>query len=112
MRLASPITLRHDQLATNPLGYNAQERSWNHLEPWAGGTWHLRDIIDYQQIAFESCLYNAAIHREDMLRNFYKVGQRAVARTAPWAFVVPAEQRDPGATRKMLETLGLRAGGD
>ncbi|MCU1258344.1 MAG: peptidase carboxypeptidase [Bryobacterales bacterium] len=106
-RLASPITLRHDQLATNPLGYNAQERSWNHLEPWAGGTWHLRDIIDYQEIAFESCLYNAAIHREDMLRNFYKVGQRAIARTTPWAFVIPAEQRDPGATRKMLETLAF-----
>jgi hypothetical protein len=106
-RLASPITMRHDQLATNPLGYNAQERSWNHLEPWAGGTWRLRDIIDYQQIAFESCLYNAAIHREDMLRNFYKVGQRAIARTTPWAFVVAAEQRDPGATRKMLETLAF-----
>ncbi len=104
-RLATPITLKFDQLDTHPLGYNAQERSWNFLEPWPGGTWHLRDIIDYQLIAFESCLYNAAIHREDMLRNFYKVGQRAVARTTPYAFVVSAQQRDPGATRRMLETL-------
>jgi Zinc carboxypeptidase len=103
--LASPITVKFDELSTHPLGYNAQLRSWNYLEPWQGGTWHLRDIIDYQLIAFESCLYNAAIHREDMLRNFYKVGQRAVARTKPYAWIIPAQQRDPGATRRMLETL-------
>src|SRR5581483_8624960 len=75
-RLATPITISFDQLSTHPLGYNAQEKSWNYLEPWPCGTWHLRDIIDYQLLAFESCLYNAAIHREDMLRAFYKVGQR------------------------------------
>ncbi|MFL6462923.1 MAG: M14 metallopeptidase family protein [Bryobacteraceae bacterium] len=104
-KLATPVTMKFDELDTHPLGYNAQERSWNYLEPWKGGTWHLRDIIDYQQIAFESCLYNAAIHREEMLRNFYKVGQRAVACKTPYAFIVPAQQRDPGATRRMLETL-------
>ncbi|MDQ6665450.1 MAG: M14 family metallopeptidase, partial [Acidobacteriota bacterium] len=96
-RLASPITIRPDQLEKNALGYDAQERSWNFLEPWEGGIWRLRDIVDYQLTAFESCLYNAAIHREDMLRNFYRVGQRAIARTTPYAFVIPAKQRDPGA---------------
>ncbi len=104
-RLASPITVRREQLETNALGYNAQERSWNHLEPWEGGEWRLRDIIDYQSVAFESCLYQAATRREELLRNFYRVGKRAAGRTSPWAFVVPASQPDPGATRKMLETL-------
>ena len=33
------------------------------------------DIVDDQELAFESLLYNAAVHREDMLRNFYRVGQ-------------------------------------
>ncbi|MDQ6706350.1 MAG: M14 family metallopeptidase, partial [Acidobacteriota bacterium] len=91
-RLASPITIKPEELDRNALGYNARERSWNHLEPWEGGTWRLRDIVDYQQIAFESCLYNAAIHREEMLRNFYRVGQRAIARTTPLAFVIPSQQ--------------------
>ncbi len=108
-RLASPVTIKPEQLDRNALGYNAGERSWNHLEPWEGGTWRLRDIVDYQQVAFESCLYNAAIHREEMLRNFYRVGQRAVARTTPSAFVISAQQRDPGAARKMLETLAFGA---
>jgi hypothetical protein len=104
-RLASPITVRRDQLEINALGYNAQQRSWNHLEPWEGGEWRLRDIIDYQSVAFESCLYQAATRREELLRNFYRVGKRAVERTSPWAFLVPASQPDPGATRKMLQTL-------
>ena len=103
--LATPVTIRRDQLDRNLVGFDAQQRSWNHLEPWEGGEWHLRDIIDYQLIAFESCLYQAAIQREELLRNFYRVGQRAVARTQPAAFLIPAKQRDPGATRKLLETL-------
>ena len=104
-RLASPIDVKPEQILQTELGYNPRERSWNYLEPWLGGTWHLRDIIDYQLIAFESCLYNAALHREELLRNFYRIGQRQAARTEPWGFVIPAEQRDPGATRKLIETL-------
>jgi hypothetical protein len=107
VKLATPVTIRRDQLEADAVGYNARERSWNFLEPWEGGEWRLRDIIDYQLIAFESCLYQAAIHREELLRNFYRVGQRAIARTEPAAFLVPASQRDPGATRKLLETLAF-----
>jgi hypothetical protein len=106
-KLASPITVTSDQLERNPLGYNARERSWNFLEPWPGGTWRLRDIVDDQLIAMESCLYQAALHREELLRNFYRIGQRQISRRAPWAFEIPAVQRDPGATRNLLETLAF-----
>ncbi len=105
VRIASPIKLTADQIAQTALGYNPRERSWNYLEPWLGGEWHLRDIVDYQLIAFDSVLYNAALHRDELLRNFYKVAERQVARNQPWGFVISAGQRDPGATRKMLETL-------
>ncbi|SRR5579883_985167 len=104
-RLATPITVRPEQIAETALGYRPREKSWNYLEPWLGGTWRLRDIVDYQLIAFEACLYNAALHREELLRNFYQVGQRQVARAEPWGFLIPARQRDPGATRKLIETL-------
>ena len=106
-KLASPITVEPAQLERDALGYNAQERSWNFLEPWPGGVWRLRDIVDDQLIAMESCLYQAALHREELLRNFYKIGQRQVARKSPWGFVIPGKQRDPGATRKLLETLAF-----
>jgi hypothetical protein len=105
--LASPLTVRPDQIQATGLGYNPRERSWNYLEPWEGGTWRIGDIVDYQLIAFESLLYEAATRRVDLLRNFYAVGQRAVARTSPYAFVIPRAQTDPGSARKMLEVLSF-----
>ena len=104
-RIATPTTMTAEQIGNNALGYNPRERSWNYLEPWLGGPWRLRDIIDYQLIAFDSCLYNAALHRTELLRNFYRVGQRQIARTDPAAFVITSDQRDPGAARKLIETL-------
>ncbi len=106
-KLATPNTVEPSQLERNALGYSAQERSWNFLEPWPGGVWRLRDIVEDQLIAMESCLYQAALHREELLRNFYKIGQRQIARKSPWGFVVAASQRDPGATRKLLDTLAF-----
>ncbi len=104
-RLATPITVTPNQIEASAPGYSPRESSWNYLEPWMGGTWHLRDIIDYQLIALESCLYQAAIHRAEMLRGFYTIGKRAIARTTPYAFVIPRSQVDPGSSRKMLELL-------
>jgi Zinc carboxypeptidase len=103
--LATPLKVRPDEIQTTGLGYNPRERSWNYLEPWEGGTWRIGDIVDYQLIAFESLLYQAALRRVDLLRNFYEVGERAVARSSPYAFVVSRAQTDPGAARKMLELL-------
>ncbi len=104
-RLASPIHLAPDQIDERGLGYNPRERSWNYLEPWLGGTWRLEDIVHDQLISMESCLYQAAIRREDLLRAFYEIGRRAVARSFPFAFVIPMPQRDPGATRRLIDTL-------
>ncbi|MGH9661136.1 MAG: M14 family metallopeptidase, partial [Bryobacteraceae bacterium] len=106
-RLATPVTIQKESLERNAPGYDGQERSWNHVEPWTGGEWRLRDIIEYQLIAMESVLYQAAMRREDLVRNFYKVGRRQVERKTPYAFVIPAGQRDPGATRRLLQTLAF-----
>ena len=107
VKLATPITIKPEDISENALGYNPRERSWNYLTPWMSGEWHLRDIIDYQSIAWESLLYQAAVKRSDMLRYFYEINKHNVERTTPYAFVVPAAQRDPGAAKKMLETLAF-----
>jgi hypothetical protein len=105
VRIASPVQITPKQLDRESRGYNPAVQSWNHVEPWRGGEWRLRDIVDYQLITFESCLYQAALRREDLLQIFYRLGKRAVERTSPYAFVIPEQQRDPAATRKLLETL-------
>ena len=105
VRFATPIKVPFSSLEIRGRGYNAKTRTWNFLEPWPGGEWKLRDIVDYQLITFESCLYQAALQREDLLRNFYVIHDRAAARKTPWGFVIPREQHDPNAARRMLETL-------
>ena len=107
VKLATPIQIKPSDITENALGYNPRERSWNYLNPWMEGTWRLRDIIDYQSIAFESLLYQAAVRRPDMLRYFYEINKHNVERATPNAFVIPAEQSDPGAAKKMLETLAF-----
>ncbi len=106
-RIASPITVTKEQISSNALGYNPRERAWNYLEPWTGGEWRLRDIIDYQSIAWESCLWQAAVRREDLLRNFYGILKRSTERQSPYAFILPKDQLDPGASRRLLETLAF-----
>jgi hypothetical protein len=109
VRLASPITVRPEQIGNQALGYSPRERSWNYLEPWLGGEWRLRDIVDEQIIAWDSLLYTAASRREDFVRAFYGINQRAAARRSPYAFVISNQQADPGATKKLLETLDFGA---
>ena len=106
-KLATPLTVDLNQIRQSDRGYNPRERSWNYVEPWLGGEWRLRDIVDYQLIAWDSCLRQAARRRADLLRSFYRLGARAAGRQKPYAFVVPRLQHDPGSARKMLETLAF-----
>ena len=107
-RLASPLDVAFDDLEAG-IGYDPKRASWNFPDPWPGGTWRLQDIVDYQLSATRALLQHAARHREEWLRLFLDVSRRAVARSEPFAFVVPADQRDPAAARKLLEVL--RTGG-
>jgi Zinc carboxypeptidase len=104
--LASPLTVPFSLLSTRGPGYNAQQKTWNFPDPWMGGEWHLRDIVEYQLIAYESCLHSAAQHREMLLRNFYQVGKNAASWSGhPYAYVFPPNQKDIPATAKLLNTL-------
>lgn len=109
VRIASPLNMKAEQISNLALGYNPRERSWNHLEPWQGGEWTLRDIIDDQLIAMESVCTTAAVRREDFLRNFYTIDKRAAEKSSPYAFLLPPSQNDPGAAKKLLETLDFGA---
>jgi hypothetical protein len=109
VRIATPLNMKPEQISNLALGYNPRERAWNHLEPWLGGEWTLRDIIDDQLIAMESVCTTAAVRREEFLKNFYAINKRAAEKTAPYAFLLPPTQSDPGAAKKLLETLDFGA---
>lgn len=104
-RFATPIEIEPEKLVKAGRNYDATRSSWNFLEPWGGGEWSLRDIVEYQLVTFESVLYTAALRRQDLLRNFYRIGQRVIERGRERAIVVPAVQHDPGAATRLLRTL-------
>ena len=101
-----------EEINQTALGYNPRERSWNYLEPWLGGEWRLRDIVDYQLIAMESCLYQAAVRREDLLRSFYRIGKRAVDAHDPVCLRHLGEPARSRAPRETARDAALRAGRD
>ena len=106
-KLATPMEVTADKIQAVAPGYNPRERSWNYLVPWMSGTWRLRDIMDYQEIAFESLLYQTAVRRQDMLKYAWQVNKNNIERSEPFAFVIPGDQNDPGAAKKMLDTLAF-----
>ncbi len=109
VNIASPIDIPFSKLDRG-IGYDAKVAAWNFPDPWKGGHWTLGDIVDYQQDAFFSIARNAATYRERYLSNYYKLGEHAVhPQSGPYAFVISAEQRDPAATARLVNTLLIGA---
>ncbi len=80
----------------------------NYPRPWLGGTWKLRDIVDYELIITFALLEGAADDRAKLQRNFYQLNRKAIEagrKGGPFAYVLPPEQHDPGALYKLLDLL-------
>ena len=108
VRIASPIFQTEKELTGHRRGLPKYWLQANFPDPWPGGWWRLRDIVEYQKIASGSLLKLAATHKEDWVFNFYKLGKQAVSTGAtepPFAYLVPSDQNDPIATYEMLRIL-------
>ena len=89
-----------------PMG--PQEARWNFPLPYRKSDWRLRDIVDYGNTAAFAGMAHVAKYRTAWLENFYRIHADWVNRTeAPYAFVVPAAQRDPFETFEMLDILRI-----
>ena len=101
-RLADPYV--NPAGADVPLG--PQEPRINFPVPYDRGVWRLGDIVDYGLTAVYAGLTEVARNRTTWMENYYRVHRDWVTRDeAPYAFVVPAGQRDPFATWELLELL-------
>jgi hypothetical protein len=108
VRTASPIRVAPDELQGSPRGLPEYRAQMNFPNPWPGGDWTLRDIVDYDLSAVRGLLSGAAKYRAEIVRNFYRMGTRAVAaggRGGPYAFVMPANQFDPYAAHTLRQML-------
>ena len=110
VRIATPIEQDSSDLRGHARGLPVYERRMNFPNPWPGGTWRLRDIVEYELIASEALVNMLAQQRAQYVRNFVAMGRRSIERGAsepPYAFVIPRQQHDPGAARRLLEVLRI-----
>ena len=104
-KVATPVEVGFADLAPGRDGSDPRVASLAHPVPWPGGTWKLRDIVDYDKISAWACLKHAARYRDNWVRNFYQISRNGLDNKKPYAYVVPPDQRDPITALEMLQTL-------
>jgi hypothetical protein len=103
VRVASPIYIDSTEL---PQSY--VEKRMEFPDPWPGGWWRLRDIVEYELTLSLSLVETAYHHKEDLLFNFYKMCKDAIdiqPEGQPFAFVIPQKQHDYPTALRMLNIL-------
>ena len=103
VRIASPIYIEPTEV---PQSY--YEKRIEFPDPWPGGWWRLRDLVDYEIVLSMSLIKTAYLHKEDFLYNFYRMYKNSIEnreKGEPFAFVIPSKQRDYPTTLRMLKVL-------
>src|SRR6266498_3108990 len=95
-RIMTPSNVAREQLSrSNTRGMrSAMEAVTNFPDPWPGGTWRPRDIMQMELIACHSVLSLATNYRSEYLSNFFELGKAGVSSSepqgAPIAYLIPA----------------------
>ncbi len=108
-KLASPVYVHPHQLkGASPRTMPEYAPQTNFPNPWPGGWWRLRDIVEQQKIAAWSLLEISAKFREMILWNAYLKASRQTERGrsgSPKAYVICKEQHDPLTALKLVDLL-------
>jgi hypothetical protein len=109
-RLATPLFVHPEQLEGDRQLPEYQEQT-TFPNPWRGGWWRVRDIIDRQKVAYLAALDIPARNRETVLRNAYLKATRQTERGAEGgtaAYLIPAEQHDRQTRDHLINKLLLQ----
>ncbi|HLA09374.1 MAG TPA: M14 metallopeptidase family protein [Pyrinomonadaceae bacterium] len=109
-RLMTPTTVKREQLQRSTARgmRNALEAATNFPDPWPGGEWRPRDIINMEMSAARSVLQLGAKYRRQLLRAFHDLNQLSITKGSnnePVAYLIPAGQARDEAVAKLVETL-------
>jgi hypothetical protein len=109
-KIATPATVSACEIKPQR-GFDANIPSVHNPVPWPGGTWRLRDIMDYHLTTIHAILEHAATHRDAWLRYQWRMLAEQVREAPPVTFAIAPlrYQIDPPATRDLIGLLS--AGG-
>lgn len=105
-RLASPADIDPTELSAGGKGLVDYRPQVNFPNPWKGGPWRLRDIMDYERIASDALLEACANLKTDLLRNRARMAQASIQAGDPAThYRLPADQRDPVAAARLAHLM-------
>jgi Zinc carboxypeptidase len=109
VNIATPMRIKREQLRSPTRGLaDPLVAATNYPDPWPGGAWTMRDIMNMEMVTTRTALDEAALHHDEIVRNFVSIAERAIEagkRDAPYAYIVPAEQHDRPTADKMISIL-------
>jgi hypothetical protein len=117
-KLATPLYIHPEQLRGAEYGnlvgtfmmphYKPQT---NFPNPWPGGWWRLRDIVEQQKISAWALLDMTARNKETVLKNAYLKAKRQTKRGKEdniTAYILSPRQHDPLTAELLVEKLSLQ----
>ncbi len=94
------------------LGGNQTSREWYRPNPPLPKVkWSMRNNTNMEESTILFGMYNLATNGQRFLDNFYRKGQRSVAKArteGPAAWILPGDETRPGAQAELLNLLGLQ----
>jgi len=103
VKIASPVYIDPTEISDSYI-----EKRVQFPDPWLGGWWRLRDLVDYELTLSMSLVHTASLHKEDLLFNFYKICKDYIEirkEGDPFAFVISKDQSDMPTALRMLDIL-------
>jgi len=107
-KVATPVFIESNELTGTSKGLAEYKKGVNMLSPWPGGWWRLSDIINLEVESTISMLETASNYKDRILkfRNDICKKQVNLGKTiAPYHFILPAHQKDPGELVALVNLL-------
>ena len=106
-RIATPMQVSPTELQGGTKGLIQYQQQINFPNPWPGGTWRLRDIMDYELIVSDAALETVSKYRQELLRGVASMAKQAVASADAAEFwrIPVSDQRDPITATKLAALM-------
>src|SRR5258707_11164450 len=77
-RIATPLEISSTELQGGSKGLITYEQQINFPNPWPGGVWRLRDIMDYELLVSDAALETVSKYRQELLRGVASMAAEAI----------------------------------
>jgi len=106
-RIATPVEIESTELQGGGKGLTTYEQQINFPNPWPGGVWRLRDIMDYELLVSGAALETVSKYRQELLRGVATMATQAVQTADPTVYWrIPLDgQRDPVTATRLVALL-------